>query len=180
MNLCRTIKQLIIGLLVLSGVCAQGQTVTIRTITIEPFLSHDDYEHFARLILNSPDSHADLIEGFSFDWGYKYKLSVKETKLDERLSDGTLYEYSLDHIISKTRVPDSTEFKLAIDPYLNSYGMSTLDSLNDSTYLYFEEVEIEVPESLRAKVKLIAEGKVRYQLGTFIFIDDKRIRLIHL
>jgi len=55
----------------------------------------------------------------------------------------------------------------------------TLKPINDSTYLYFDKVEIEVPESLKIQFQPILEGTVTTS-GTFIFVDDQRIRLIHL
>ena len=45
-------------------------------------------------MLDSPDSEAEYIKGFDFEWGYAYKLKVKETKIGP-LSDGTNFEYSL-------------------------------------------------------------------------------------
>ena len=55
------------------------------------------------MVLNSSDSHARYIDGFEFDWGYRYSLRVKQTTIGP-LSDGTLYEYSLIETLSKLRV----------------------------------------------------------------------------
>ena len=41
---------------------------------------HQNYEHFKRLVLDSPDSEAEYIKGFDFNWGYTYTLKVKEKK----------------------------------------------------------------------------------------------------
>ncbi|WP_034057894.1 DUF4377 domain-containing protein [Lacinutrix jangbogonensis] len=163
-----------------------GQTVLNKTITIAPNLSFQNYEHFKRLTLNSPDSSIEYLDRFNFDWGYSYKVSVKETKLSTILSDGTQYDYALNHIISKTKVPDTTQFKLFIDPsrYYHKVESSeqlinnTLKRINDSTYIYFDKVEIEVPTNLKMIFNQIVEGKTS-KLGHFIFINKKRIRLVH-
>ena len=76
---------------------------------------HQNYEHFKRLVLDSPDSEAEYIKGFDFEWGYAYKLKVKETKIGP-LSDGTNFEYSLVKIVKKEKVSDTINFLLVIDP----------------------------------------------------------------
>ena len=180
-------KTILSYLLVFLCLNSFGQTVSDKTITINPSLSFQNYEHFKRLTLNSPDSPIEYLDGFDFEWGYIYKLSIRETKLEYTLSDGTQYDYALNHIISKTKVPDSTQFKLFLDPslYYNVVDSSeqeinkTLKLINDSLYLYFDEVEIEVPANLKISFKQIAEEKVS-SLDHFIFIDKKRIKLVHL
>jgi hypothetical protein len=110
------------------------------------------------LTLNSPDSPLEYLEGFNFDWGFRYKVSVKEIQLSSTLSDGKQYDYSLNHIISKTKVPDSTQFNLFIDPARyyqlpdssKNFINNTLSLINDSTYSYFDKVEIEISYELRA------------------------------
>jgi len=116
-----------------------------------------------------------------------YSLGPSETKFEVSLSDGTKFNYALNEIVSKTKMPDSTQFKLYLDNnrYYNESDSRvqetniSLHPINDSTFLYFDEVEIEVPKSLRKMFDLILEGKTA-TIGTFIFIDDKRIKLIHL
>ena len=57
-----------------------GQKISNKTITIEPYMYTQNYEHFKRLVLDSPDSEAEYIEGFDFEWGYYYTLKVKEKR----------------------------------------------------------------------------------------------------
>ncbi len=176
----------IISLFTLITISLNGQTITNKTITINPYLSFQNYEHFKRLTLSSPDPNIEYIDGFEFHWGYQYELSVKETELKETLSDGTRFDYALNEIISKTKMPDSTYFKLYLDPYRYYDNLdssveemnSTLKPINNNTFLYFDKVAIEIPESLREKFDLVLKGKTT--IGTFIFIDDKRIKLVHL
>lgn len=178
-------KLLITSLLALFTFYSISQTLVKKTIKLAPHLSFENYEHYKRLILNSPDSPIEFLDGFQFEWGYQYLLRVKETKFDETLSDGTQFDYSFIKIISKTKVPDSTEFKLTIDP--NRYYHqdisreqemnTTLKQINDSTYLYFDKVEIEVPKNLKQKFDLILSNNSS-KLGSFIFINETRIRLV--
>ena len=179
-------KQSIIALIFLP-IFAMGQNVSIQTITIEPYLSLQNYEHFKRLVLNSNNSEVEYIDNFKFEWGFKYQLKVKVTELITELSDGTKYEFALEKLISKTKISDSTEFKLFIDPHIYYHNLSTeneeiehsLKSLNDSTYLYFDQVEIEVPEKLKDKFQKIATGKTG-KVGKFLFVNKKRVRLISI
>ncbi|MFB0997872.1 MAG: DUF4377 domain-containing protein [Flavobacteriales bacterium] len=180
-------KIFLIHLIAFLSISSFGQTVSDKIITIAPNLSFQNYEHFKRLTLNSPDSPIEYLDGFNFEWGYTYKVSVKETKLKYTLSDGTQYDYALNHIISKTKVPGSTQFKLFLDPsrYYHQVDSSkqlisnTLQLINDSTYNYFDKVEIEIPDNLKIIFNQIVEGKTS-RLGYFIFINEKRIRLVHL
>ncbi len=162
-----------------------SQTTIIRAISIEPNLSFENYEHYKRLILDSPDSPVEFLDGFEFEWGYTYELEVKETKLSSTLSDGTQYEFEFVRIIEKTKMPDSSVFKLYIDPkryYAVLPGEEienqTLKQLNDSTYSYFGKVNIVVPKHLLDKFKsIVNKGKDRS--GTFKYKDKGTIRLIN-
>lgn len=165
----------------------KSQTSITRVVSIEPHMSFQNYEHFKRLTLSSTDSELEYLEGFDFEWGYRYKLNINESKLAESLSDGTRYEYSLNHIVSKIKVPDTSEFKLFLDPNRYYYELegeeanmnSTFKQLNDSTYLYFEQVKIEVPDHLRHDLKNMISRK-QSKVGRFQYLNSKRILLIGL
>ena len=47
-----------------------GQQAVIKEIKIEPHMYTQNYEHFKRLVIDSPDSKAEYIDGFNFEWGY--------------------------------------------------------------------------------------------------------------
>jgi len=146
-----------------------------------------NYEHFKRLVLDSPDSEAEYIKGFDFEWGYDYTLKVKEKKVGP-LSDGTRYEYSLLKVISKEIVADSVVCKMSIDP-LRYYdkleeeedGISnyTLNQLNDSTYLYMDKVEIEIPQKFLELFRNKKDNEDNFR-GNFKFINATRVRLVSL
>ena len=108
-----------------------GQSTTVKTITIEPYMSKENYEHFKRLVLESSDSKVNYINGFDFEWGYYYTLKVEENYLGQ-MSEGTNYEYSLIKIISKEKVNDTLVFQLFIDP-LRYYQILEEDYVNNYT-----------------------------------------------
>ena len=117
------------------------------------YMYTQNYKHFNWLILDSPNSTASYVDGFDFEWGYCYTLKVKEIYLGE-LQNGTNYEYSLLKVISKEKVSDTLIFRMSIDPLkyyhkLEEEGVSnfTLSQLNDSTFLYMDQVEIEIPQN---------------------------------
>lgn len=177
-----------ISLVLLVLICTFGlysQSVVNKTITIKPSLSFQYYEHFKRLTLDSPDAPIEYLDGFNFEWGFNYKISVQETKLNTPLSDGSQFNYKLNRVISKTKVQDSTEFKLFLDPtrYYHVVDSSeqsmsvTLKQINDSTYTYFDKVEIEVPNHLKMIFSQFVEG-TGSKFGNFVFINEKRIRLV--
>jgi hypothetical protein len=174
-------------LLLILSMKSNAQITVDKIITINPNLSFQNYEHYKRLTLNSTDSNIEYLDNFDFEWGYLYKINVTETQLGQTLSDGTQYEYKFNHIVSKTKMADSSQFKLFIDPnrYYHQLGSSeqsidvTLNKLNDSTYLYFDKVEIEIPEHLKTRFNKIVSGE-KSQLGYFVYINEKRIKLLYL
>lgn len=163
----------------------QSQDINLKTISINPYLVFQNYEHFKRLSLSSPDSNAEYIKGFDFEWGFAYKLKVKEVKLDPSLSDGTTFEYELIRIISKTKVHGDVQFSLFLDinRYYNEADSAdmlanrTFEQIDEHRFLYFDKVEIEVPENLMEDFKSIVEGK-KPRIGTFVYVDEKTIRLM--
>lgn len=173
-----------ISLLLASIVCF-SQVTCEKIISLEPNLSFQHYEHYKRLTLDSPDSRIEYLNDFNFEWGYKVKLLVKETTLREALSDGTQYQYEFIKLLSKIKVPDSIQFNLTIDPqrYYNELEgeeasmNETLKQLSDSAYLYFDKVEIKVPEHLREIFETIANGK-KSRRGRFDFLDANCIRVV--
>ena len=160
-----------------------AQQVFTKTITVKPYMYTQNYEHFKRMVLISPDSEAEYIDGFDFEWGYDYTLKVTETEVGP-LSDGTSYNYTLLSVISKEQVADTAVFKMYIDPlryYYNPGGDDaanfTLQQLNDSTHLYMEMLEIEVPVELEGRFSRSIDHGVGFR-GSFKYVHGHRIRLI--
>ena len=142
-----------------------------------------NYEHFKRLVLDSPNSEAEYVDGFDFEWGCFYTLKVKEIYIGE-LSDGTRYEYSLLKVISKERVADTVIFRMSIDPLRYYHKLEdedvsnyTLSQLNDSTYLYMDQVEIEIPKNFLESFIKKKDNEIDFR-GDFKFVNSKRVRLV--
>ena len=160
-----------------------SQKVLYKTITIKPFMYTQNYEHFKRLVMDSPESEAEFIDGFDFEWGYYYTLRVKEIEVSP-LSDGTRYDYNLLKVISKEEVPDSVTFMMSIDPLRyyskleeNDIDNYTLSQLNDSTYLYMDQVEIEIPQNFLESFIKKKDNEIDFR-GYFKFVNSKRVRLV--
>ena len=162
-----------------------GQKILYKTIAIEPYMYTQNYEHFKRLVLYSPDSEAEYIDGFDFEWGYYYTLRVKELDIGE-LSDGTRYEYSLLKVISKEKVSDTVIFSMFIDPLRYYHKLEedgiynyTLSQFNDSTYLYMHKIEIEIPQKFLEYFRQKTNNEIGFR-GNFKFVNGKRIRLVSI
>ena len=115
--------------------------------------------------------------------GVLYTLRVKELEIGQ-LSDGTRYEYSLLKVISKEKVSDTVIFRMFIDPLryyhkLEEDGISnyTLSQLNDSTYLYMDKVEIEIPHKFLEYFRKKTNNKIGF-IGNFKFVNGKRVILV--
>lgn len=180
-------RYILTALLLLMTIMIYSQKNNTITISIDPYLTFQNYEHFKRLTLSSSGTPIDFIEDFEFHWGYNYKISVQKTELRPMLSDGTQYSYSVEEIISKTKVADTLQFNLFLDAdryYYNADANDqemnkTLKPISDSTFTYFDVVEIEIPSDLIGEFNLIVKGRIS-KVGTFIFVDEKRIKLIKL
>lgn len=160
-----------------------AQQVSTKTIIVKPYMYTQNYEHFKRMVLISPDSEAEYIDGFDFEWGYDYTLEVTEREVGP-LSDGTRYDYSLLKVIFKEKVADTAVFKMYVDPFRYYHNPRdddaanyTLQQLNDSTHLYMEMLEIEVPVELEGRFSRSIDHGVGFR-GSFKYVHGHRIRLI--
>ena len=177
-------QKLLVVLLLLFLQASFAQEVRYKTITVKPHLEFQNYEHFKRLVLDSPDSEATHIEGFSFKWGYTHHLRVKETKLPATLSDGTRYIYSLETLVSQTKAPDTAQFQLYLDAQIYYHPVNSSETaesnafqrINDSLYTYHNLVEIEVPDHLRRAFHAIVRGEEK-KTGIFGYVSEGRVRL---
>ena len=100
------------------------------------------------------------------------------------MSDGTRYDYSLLKVISKEKAADTVIFKMSIDPLRYYHKLEednidnyTLKQLNDSTYLYMDKVEIEIPYKLQDFFNKKIDNEFDFR-GDFKFVNGRRIRLV--
>ena len=109
------------------------------------------------------------------------------------MSDGTNYDYSLLRVISKQKVSDTLKFVMIVDPLLyypesqeNNFNKYTLQQINDSVYIYMDEVEIEIPNYLQVLFNQKIKDNLGFR-GVFNFVhyfssiqSRNRIRLIKI
>jgi len=178
-------KSSIILLLLLVALNVQSQKTEYKTITVEPHQSLQNYEHFKRLVLKTSEPSIEFISGFKMEWGYRYQLDVKIEHMDVPLSDGTNLECTLVKEVSKTKAPADYTFRLFLDSELY-YNESESEGhegnfkpVNDSTFIYLEEVEIEVPKALQPAFAKIRTGAMQ-RVGHFTFVDIGKIRLMRI
>jgi len=169
-------------LIFLSSIIGKSQTDITQIITVEPYLTVKNGAFFKSLSLESNDCDAEFIQGFDFEWGYTYKLKIKVHKLKNPPQDVSNTEYKLIKVISKTKVSDSYQFRMLLDKdlYLGpGEQVSNFRSINDSTYSYFDKIDIEIPSTLKTEFKeTMTKEQKRY--GIFVFIGPTKVKLIKL
>lgn len=62
-----------------------------------------DYEYFY-----------ENIEGFTYEWGYNYKLQLTESKVANAPQDASSIRYKLLKVIKKEKLPAGTKFNIAL------------------------------------------------------------------
>lgn len=116
---------------------------------------------------------------FEAPLGHRYTLKVRSHKLKSPPQDGSDTEYTLLAVLKDEPAPAGTEFELALqkDVYLGpGEQANAFEVVNDSTFRYHEEIDVEVPAALRAEFNKVLAGTDRR--GRFVFVDERRIRLV--
>lgn len=169
-------KIFIIGALLI----AQNSLAQVnKTVTIEPYKSLTYGAFFKSLTLKSEDTHAEFIDGFTFEWGYQYELEIKETKLDEPLMDAGDTDYELIRQVSRTKVDHDYEFSLSLENqvYLGlGENTNSLVEESEGVYLYMDEIRIYVPDDLQEEFAEILSGTSK--IGVFKFTHPGTITLL--
>ena len=125
-------------------------------------------------ILNTDTWHNfySSIEGFTYEPGYIYALSVKKETIQNPLQDASSFKYSLQEILSKEKVSEDVSFDLTLklegDNFVNS----------SSNFLILDSITIDCGNLCQElENKLQTENNVS---GTFKHIDENNLRLIGL
>ena len=157
---------------------AQAQTRTI-TVQVEPYKALSYGAFYKSLVIKTDVPGPEHITGFNFTWGHRYTLKVRSHKLANPPEDGSDTEYTLIAVLKDEPAAADLEFELALqnDVYLGpGEQASSFEAINDSTFRYFEEIELEVPAALRPEFNTVLAGSDRR--GRFVFVDERRIRLV--
>ncbi len=118
------------------------------------------------------------IEGFDYESGFIYTLSVEKRKITNPLQDGSSNQYILRKVISKEKVDKEVTFEIKLksiklsDPY--SYVTGNLES----NYKILNEIEIDCNVLCQnLSEKLQTEDEVS---GIFKHTDNNTISLINI
>lgn len=135
---------------------------------------------FKVMSLRTPDGSMDNIEGFEYEWGFRYQLLVEVVFLKEYMADASDREYRLIEVISKEPVGDDYSFSMYLNanPYLGlpEPGVSAFEDLGEGIFRYYDDIEMEVPEHLLPDFQLILDGELKGN-ATFSFVNSHRIYL---
>ncbi|WP_299672716.1 DUF4377 domain-containing protein [uncultured Tenacibaculum sp.] len=126
-------------------------------------------------ILNTDTWHNfySSIEGFTYEPGFIYALSVKKETIRNPPQDASSFKYSLQKILSKEKVSEDVSFELTLklegDNFVNT---------SSSNFLILDAITINC-ENLCQELenKLQTENNVS---GTFKHIDENNLQLISL
>lgn len=171
-------KPLHLLVFVLLSANAHAQTKTI-TVQVEPYKRLSYGAFYKSLVITTDVPGPEHIAGFQFTWGHRYTLKVRSHKLKSPPQDGSDTEYTLLAVLKDEPAPAGLKFELALqkDMYLGpGEQASAFVAVNDSTFRYLEEIEVEVPAALRAEFNTVLAGTDRR--GRFVFVDERRIRLV--
>lgn len=175
------LQAFLIGILLSFSTKAQD-VVTTKIISIEPFMKLSYGAFFKSLVLSSPHCSMEHLSDFPFEWGYQYEIKVQETILENPPMDGSSLTYKLLKVVSKEPTDSNYTFKLTLesDFYLGpGEQKSTFTLINDSTYRYFDKVDLIIPENLRESFQQVLLPASSAQ-GEFRVIDLHTIELIML
>ncbi|HET7360533.1 MAG TPA: DUF4377 domain-containing protein [Salinimicrobium sp.] len=114
------------------------------------------------------------INGFNYEPGYMYILSVIKEPIDNPPPDGSSYSYTLNQIISKEKVDDEVLF----DIYLKMNEQSFLTLNSSPEYTILDQIEINCNE-LCAELNELIQNKSSV-IGTFRHISGNKIELVGL
>ena len=177
-----TMKKVLLSLLFAGLVTSlQAQDVSHKIeVTLLPYKKVTNGAFYQVITLASPNCYVEYLEGFDYEWGYEYKVRLKETTLAHPPEDGSSIEYKLLEVISKTPVSNDYTFPMLLsrDLYLGlgTDQVSNFKYINDSTFLYMDEINIQYGKDKTDLLdQIISKNKV--VRAQFEFIDSKTIRL---
>lgn len=145
----------------------QAQQSERKVVEVAPHLQLQYGAFFKQLKIVCSDARVDVISGFDFEWGYKYRLKVEVTTLEQPPADAGIYRTRLLKVVEQQPVSADYTFALWIErDVLLGPGEQepALMQLTDSTYRYLDAVDIHVPADLRTAFETAAtEERSRWQ-----------------
>lgn len=118
------------------------------------------------------------IEGFNYEPGFIYMLSVEKQKISNPLQDGSSIKYILKKVISKEKVSSEVTFEIKLKSIKLSDPPSFVTGDLDSNYKILNEIEIDCNDLCEnLSEKLQTEDEVS---GIFKHADNNTISLISI
>lgn len=114
----------------------------------------------------------DAIRGFSFEWGYAYRLRVETTPVPDPPADGSSIDYRLIELSAKTPVAASTEFEVALAPLVDTteaLGLVFSGDCSSGYTLFGKPINFDAGlscESFRAITSATIPNSVRLEFST--------------
>jgi len=123
---------------------------------------------------NSWSNFYSSIEGFDYEAGYTYMLSVKIKHIDNPPADASSYAYRLEEIISKEKVTEETLF--AVNLKLEGQSFIALDA--NSAYTILNQIPVDC-HALCSELNENIENQ-HDVIGVFKHLQNNEIQLIQL
>ena len=118
------------------------------------------------------------IEGFDYESGFIYTLSVEKRKISNPLQDGSSNQYILRKVISKEKVDNEVTFIIQLKSVERSDPPSFITGSSSSNYRILDKIEIECNDLCGSlSEKLQTEDEVS---GIFKHVDNNKISLINI
>ncbi len=120
----------------------------------------------------------DNIEGFDYELGYIYDLSVRKETVSNPPADGSSIKYILNRIISKERVANNITFEIRLKSVIMSNPPSFVIGNNNSGFKILDTIEIDCNDHCDEMIQMLeTENEL---LGVFNHTDSGSIKLIEL
>lgn len=153
----------------------------IDTVHLEPYLQLTNGAFFKSLTLKSSNTSIKNIEKFDYEWGYHYKIIVKQEIIDPPLQDASNLKFTLINILEKIPTDENYTFSLLLNNtiYLSGEQGSAIKKVSENTYRYHDKITLIIPPELQETFENLVINK-KIKRGTFTFYSPNTIKLVEL
>jgi len=118
------------------------------------------------------------IEGFDYELGYVYDISVIKETISNPPTDGSSIKYTLNKIISKERVTNNITFEIRLKSVIMSNPPSFVTGNINSGFKILDTIEIDCNDHCDEMIQMLeTENEL---LGVFNHTDSGSIKLLAL
>ncbi|BAO56233.1 DUF4377 domain-containing protein [Nonlabens marinus] len=87
------------------------------------------------------------IDGFNYEYGYNYLLSVNVFEVQNPSADGSSLRYELARVISKTKVPPNTTFKIDLKKQFDNGADLYVSGSSATSFQILNQLDIDCSDS---------------------------------